>query len=54
MKVALCAIGKEENLYALEFVNHYQNLGYGHIFIYDNNEIKVSISYYKTFCILGV
>ena len=40
IKVALCAIGKKENLYALEFVNHYEDLGYDHIFIYDNNNIN--------------
>ena len=40
LKVCLCVIGKKENLYALEFVNHYKNLGYDHIFIYDNNDIN--------------
>ena len=39
-KICLCTIGKKENLYALEFVNHYKNLGYNHIFIYDNNDIN--------------
>ena len=38
-KVCLCSIGKKENLYAKEFVTHYKNLGYDHIFIYDNNDI---------------
>ena len=33
-------IGKKENLYAKEFVKHYLKLGYNHIFIYDNNNIK--------------
>ena len=32
-KVALCAIGRLENLYAREFVEHYKNLGIDHIFI---------------------
>lgn len=36
-KVGLCVIGKLENLYAREYVNHYKKLGYNHIFIYDNN-----------------
>jgi len=36
-KVGLCVIGKLENLYAKEYVNYYKNLGYKHIFIYDNN-----------------
>lgn len=36
-KVALCCIGRLENLYAVEFVEHYINLGFDKIFIYDNN-----------------
>ena len=39
LKVCLCAIGKKENLYATEFVNHYKKIGYDKIFIYDNNDI---------------
>ena len=40
-KVGLCIICKEENLYIKEFIEHYhQNLGYNHIFIYDNNDIN--------------
>ena len=38
-KVGLCIICKRENLYIQEFVNHYKNLGYNHIFIYDNNNV---------------
>ena len=38
IKVCLCAIGKKENLYAKEFVNHYKKIGYNHIYIYDNND----------------
>ena len=42
-KVCLCVIGKKENLYALEFVEHYKNWNkiiYLYIiFIYDNNDI---------------
>ena len=37
--ICLCVIGKGENLYAKEYINHYKNLGYNHIFIYDNNDI---------------
>ena len=37
-KVCLCAIGKNENLYIKEFVTYYKNLGYDHIFLYDNND----------------
>ena len=36
-KIALCAIGRRENLYAREFVDHYKNLGFDNIFILDNN-----------------
>ena len=38
LSVRLCVIGKNENLYAKEYVNHYKKLGYNHIFIYDNND----------------
>ena len=37
MKVALCAIGRLENQYAVEYVEHYIKLGFDKIFIYDNN-----------------
>lgn len=37
MRIALCAIGRRENLYAIEFVEHYKNLGFDNIFIIDNN-----------------
>ena len=33
-------MGKNENLYIKEFVNHYRKLWYDHIFIYDNNNIN--------------
>ena len=36
-KIALVAIGRRENLYAREFVEHYQKLGFDTIFILDNN-----------------
>jgi len=38
LKICLCCIGKNENLYAKEFVEHYKKIGYDKIFIYDNNE----------------
>ena len=38
IKVCLCVIGKNENLYVKEFVNYYKKIGYNNIFIYDNNE----------------
>lgn len=37
MKVGLCCIGRRENLYVNEYVNHYLSLGVDKIFIYDNN-----------------
>ena len=60
-KVALCTMGKKENLYAKEFVTYYIKLGVDHFFIYDNNEpftekiedvidnkYKDKISFYET------
>ena len=38
LKVALCAIAKNENLYIREWVKWYKNLGISKIFLYDNNE----------------
>ena len=38
LEICLCAIGKKENLYVEEFVEHYKKLGYDKIFIYDNND----------------
>ena len=38
--VCLCTIGKQENLYVKEFVDHYRNKGLDKIFIYDNNDIN--------------
>lgn len=37
LNVALVAIGRMENLYAREFVEHYKNLGFSNIIIMDNN-----------------
>lgn len=39
MKVALCAIVRNENLYIREWVEYYKNIGIAKIFIYDNNTI---------------
>ena len=38
IKISLCTMGKKENLYVKEFVEHYIKLGIDHIFIYDDNE----------------
>ena len=39
-KVCLCAILKDENKYIIHYVEHYKNLGYDHMYIYDNNDIN--------------
>ena len=38
INVALCTMGKQENLYVKEFVNYYIKLGVEKIFIYDDND----------------
>ncbi len=38
--VAVCAIGRLENRYAVEWVEHYNALGVDKIFIYDNNRLE--------------
>ena len=40
LKICLCTLGKMENKYAREFVEHYKRYGVDKIFIYDNNDIK--------------
>ena len=40
LKVCLCTIGKNENEYAIEFINYYKNYSIDKIFIYDNNDIE--------------
>ena len=37
-KVCLCVVGKLENNYAVEFVEHYKKYGIDKIIIYDNND----------------
>ena len=39
MKIAICAIVKNENLYLREWVEHHKNLGFDKIILYDNNAI---------------
>ena len=39
-KVCLCVVGKLENNYAVEFVEHYKKYGIDKIIIYDNNDIE--------------
>ena len=40
LKVCLCTLGKQENRYIREFVEHYKNYGGEKIFLYDNNNIN--------------
>ena len=40
LKIAVCAIGKNENLYIREWVEYYKNLGINKIFLYDNNDLN--------------
>ena len=40
IKIALCSMGKQENLYVKEFIKYYINLGIDKIFIYDDNDIN--------------
>lgn len=40
MKLALCAIGKCENNYIREWIEHYKQIGFDHIFLYDNNDLE--------------
>lgn len=37
MKVAVCCIGRQENRYVNEYINHYLSIGVDKIYIYDNN-----------------
>ena len=38
IKVALCTMGKRENLYAKEFIEYYVNLGVDQLFLFDDND----------------
>ena len=39
LKVCICTLGKEENRYIKEFVEHYKNYSVDKIYLYDNNDI---------------
>ena len=39
IKVCVCTLGKNENKYIREFIQHYKNYGVDKIFLYDNNDI---------------
>ena len=38
--ICICSIGKNENLYIREYIEHYFRLGVDKIFIFDNNDIE--------------
>ena len=38
IKIALCTVGRQENLYIQEFIEYYISLGIDHFFIYDDND----------------
>lgn len=38
VKIALCTMGRNENLYIKEFIEYYNKIGVDHIFIYDDND----------------
>jgi hypothetical protein len=40
IKVCICTIGKNENKYIKEFIDHYKYYGIDKIMIYDNNDIN--------------
>jgi len=40
LKLALCAIAKNENLYIREWIEYYKMLGINKIILYDNNEVN--------------
>ena len=40
IKVCVCTLGKKENKYIREFINHYKNYAIDKIFLYDNNNIN--------------
>ena len=39
-RVCLCTLGKQENRYIREFVEHYENYDVDKIYLYDNNDIE--------------
>ena len=40
LKVCVCTLGKQENKYILEFVEHYKNYGVDKIYLYVNNDLN--------------
>ena len=40
LRVCICTLGKNENRYITEFVEHYKNYGVDKIYLYDNNDVE--------------
>jgi len=40
MKLYLCIVGKNDNIYIKEFVQFYEKWGVDKLFLYDNNDLK--------------
>ena len=40
MKICICTLGKNENRYIKDFVEHYKNYGVDKIYLYDNNDLN--------------
>ena len=40
MKIGVCALAKNENLYIREWVEHHLQIGFDKVFIYDNNDVE--------------
>ena len=40
MKICICTLGKNENKYISEFVEHYKKYGVDKIYLYDNNDLE--------------
>ena len=38
LKLAICTMARSENLYIKEYIDYYLNLGFDHIYIFDDNE----------------
>ena len=38
LKLAICTMARNENLYIKEYIDYYLNLGFDHIYIFDDNE----------------
>lgn len=41
LKLAICTMAKEENLYLKEYIDYYKELGFDHIFIFDDNDPNI-------------